>query len=220
MTLDIDSLKRKILNQALVLFDDCSPCTQETGLKNRLPEWDMSFMKASAERAEIDFVLVDELFPDGVMDILSFWFQCIDQAMVEQFSSLTPLPQKIRDKIAESVMIRLELLQPHKQALYKAWIFLSRPDRSAYAYRLLFRTCDTMWTMIGDRSHDWNYYSKRMLLSGVYQTTLMAWFQDDDPHMKETREFLHRRIGNVMQIQTIRPNLDRWTQKIRQKFSF
>ena len=47
------------------------------------------------------------------------------------------------------------------------------PHQAPLAAKALYRTVDAIWHGIGDRSVDFNFYSKRALLAGVYSTTLM-----------------------------------------------
>ena len=50
------------------------------------------------------------------------------------------------------------------------------------------------------RSTDWNFYSKRGLLAGVYGSTVLFWLQDNSEDFTETWAFLDRRIADVMKV--------------------
>jgi ubiquinone biosynthesis protein COQ9 len=58
-----------------------------------------------------------------------------------------------------------------------------------------------MWRAAGDTSTDFNFYTKRGILAGVYSSTLMRWFSDDSADEKATTDFLAARIDNVMQFE-------------------
>ena len=66
--------------------------------------------------------------------------------------------------------------------------------------RLLYGSVDTIWRAAGDRSTDWNFYSKRGLLAGVYGSTVLFWLQDNSEDFTETWAFLDRRIADVMKV--------------------
>ena len=68
------------------------------------------------------------------------------------------------------------------------------------AARCLYRTVDAIWVAAGDTATDWNFYSKRAMLAGVYSTTLLHWLDDRSEDLSESWAFLDRRIENVMQI--------------------
>ena len=52
--------------------------------------------------------------------------------------------------------------------------------------------------MAGDKSTDFNYYSKRLLLSWVYLSTMSCWIDDKDKKFKDTKVFLDKRISEVL----------------------
>ncbi len=62
------------------------------------------------------------------------------------------------------------------------------------------RTVDALWYAAGDRSTDYNYYTKRLLLAGVYSSTLLVWLNDKSEDHGATWAFLERRIDNVLVI--------------------
>ena len=63
-----------------------------------------------------------------------------------------------------------------------------------------YNTVDAIWRAAGDTSTDYNFYTKRGLLAGVYATTLLYWLNDRSEGTAETWKFLDRRIQNVMEI--------------------
>ena len=75
---------------------------------------------------------------------------------------------------------------------------------------LLWRAADSIWRAMGDKSTDGNWYSKRATLSGVIGSTFAVFLEDQDPEMAETRAFLDRRIGNVMEFEKAKANFRRF----------
>jgi ubiquinone biosynthesis protein COQ9 len=58
-----------------------------------------------------------------------------------------------------------------------------------------------MWRAAGDTATDFNFYTKRGILAGVYSATLMRWFTDTSENEADTAAFLAARIDNVMQFE-------------------
>jgi ubiquinone biosynthesis protein COQ9 len=98
-------------------------------------------------------------------------------------------------------MARLVALKPHKEAARRAAAMLSLPMHAALGAKLAWRTVDAMWRAAGDTATDFNFYTKRGILAGVYGSTAMRWFNDDSADEAATREFLAARIENVMQFE-------------------
>ncbi|MED5225852.1 MAG: COQ9 family protein, partial [Pseudomonadota bacterium] len=87
---------------------------------------------------------------------------------------------------------RLENLSDHKEAITRSFLYSSP--------RSLYKTVDTIWRNAGDSSVDFNFYTKRMLLTAVLTSTTTFWLADKSEGHEETWAFLDRRIENVMQI--------------------
>lgn len=140
-------------------------------------------------------------FPNGGVEALELFLARADLA-TERAIALLPLHEmKIREKIANGIMARLEWAMPYREAVRRGTSLLSTPLHAPLAARSLWRTADAIWHAIGDNSTDMNYYSKRLLLSGVYASTALIWLDDASEDLHITRAFLHRRIENVMQIE-------------------
>ncbi|MCR6678989.1 hypothetical protein NVV43_26195, partial [Escherichia marmotae] len=48
---------------------------------------------------------------------------------------------------------------------------------------------------------DYNHYTKRLMLGGVFASTLLVWLDDQSEGFMETGAFLDRRIDDVMKIE-------------------
>lgn len=161
--------------------------------------WNQTSLKRAAEAAGVSDGEMELYCPGGVLDLIETWSRTADdaaRAVIEQGGA-----NRIRDKVTQAVLIRLEQYQGEEEAAGRARARLLLPDALDRGARLLWSTSDMVWRAIGDRSTDANFYSKRAILSGVYASTLAVWLDDDDPDKAKTRAFLDRRIDNVMQIE-------------------
>jgi ubiquinone biosynthesis protein COQ9 len=140
------------------------------------------------------------LFPAGIPDVLQYWHDCLYTDLENAYRSQTPPPTKIREKIHSSVMLRLNLLQDYKPAVRTAMGYYTLPTRALDTSNYLYQIVDQCWRLAGDTSTDYNFYSKRLLLAGVYLSTLLYWLQDESENHQETADFLIRRIENVLAI--------------------
>jgi ubiquinone biosynthesis protein COQ9 len=59
---------------------------------------------------------------------------------------------------------------------------------------------DAIWRAAGDTATDWNFYTKRGLLAGVFSSTVLCWLDDTSEDHAETWAFLDRRIADVMRV--------------------
>jgi ubiquinone biosynthesis protein COQ9 len=65
--------------------------------------------------------------------------------------------------------------------------------------KINYRTVDEIWRLAGDTATDWNFYSKRILLSGVYTSTLLYWLGDKSKNSESSWSFLNNRLTEVSQ---------------------
>ncbi|TGY90523.1 COQ9 family protein [Marinicauda algicola] len=162
--------------------------------------WNEAVLKRAAGMAGLTEGEVELYCPGGVLDLLETWSRNGD-AGARTLIEAEPRPNRIRDKVARAVMIRLDQYAGQEEAAARARARLLLPDGLERGTRLLWATSDTIWRAIGDTSTDGNFYSKRAILSGVYASTLAIWLDETDPDKPKTRDFLDRRIENVMQFE-------------------
>ena len=95
------------------------------------------------------------------------------------------------------IWFRLETTGPAREAVRSALSILAMPQNVPLALRTGWRSADAMWRLAGDTATDFNHYSKRLILSGVYTATLLAWLDDQTEGWTETSAFLDRRLADV-----------------------
>jgi ubiquinone biosynthesis protein COQ9 len=141
------------------------------------------------------------LFENGPTSLVEFYSTHTDAQMEKRLGQMDLKAMKIRERIATAVKTRLVILKPHKEAARRAAAFLSLPMHAALGARLMYHTVDSMWRAAGDTSTDFNFYTRRGILAGVYGSTAVRWFNDTSEDEKPTEEFLAARIENVMQFE-------------------
>jgi ubiquinone biosynthesis protein COQ9 len=164
-------------------------------------------------------------FPGGAVEMIDAWFDAIDRAMARAFPLERIQKMKIRERIRELVLFRVEVINPHKEALRRALAIMAHPQNAMTAAKLAWRAADRMWRIAGDRATDFNHYSKRGILSALYMSTLLVYLDDDGEDLATTRGFLDRRIDDVMKFEKVKaqwrgsrqrlPSLSRFLGRLR-----
>lgn len=161
---------------------------------------------------------VSFLFPRGPIEAIEVWSDLVDRRMVERVRQMPLETMRVRDKVAAAVMVRLGEVEPHKEAARRALALLALPVHAAAAARITARTVDSVWRAIGDRSADFNWYTKRATLAAVYGATLLFWLGDDSPGAERTRAFLDRRIESLMLIPRLQKRIDAVVSRLPDPF--
>lgn len=170
--------------------------------------WSKASFDAAIADADVNPVLAQALCPRGALDLAVAYHQRGDQAMLARLAASDLSGLRFRDKIAALVRYRLDAAED-KDAVRRGVTLFALPNHAAEGAKLVWGTCDAIWTALGDTSDDLNWYSKRTILSGVYSSTLLYWLGDDSPDHQATWEFLDRRIDNVMQFEKVKADLNK-----------
>jgi len=173
--------------------------------------WNRLSIAAAARQLDLPPGEADRLFSGGPVQILTFLSQRSDARTVEDMEREGVAALPIRERIKRGVRIRLERHAGSREAVRRAMALLALPFNAAVAAKLLYRTVDAMWYAAGDASTDFNFYTKRATLAGVYSSTLLYWLNDRSPDNEATWAFLDRRIDDVMRIEKAKSRVRSWT---------
>jgi len=177
--------------------------------------WTQKALRAAAAQAKIDESALAALFPGGIRDVVA-WFSCwADRETLRQFEAQRPARLRTSERIALGVKTRLRLLQPHREAVRRALSLLALPQNAPLGAKLLYETVDMLWRAAGDRSTDFNFYTKRGLLAGVFAATMLYWLDDRSPGAAASEEFLARRLADVLAIPRWKDAITRLPNPIR-----
>lgn len=187
--------------------------------------WTAAALEMAADAVDIDRDVARLAFAGGAVAMIDAWFDSVDRAMVEALPAATVATMKIRQRIQQLVEARLAVLAPEREALRRALAVLAMPQNVAAVARLGWRSVDTIWRHAGDTATDYNHYTKRTILLGVYGATITVFVDDDSEGHADTRAFLARRIDGIMQFEKLkagvlrraeyRPSLSRFIGRLR-----
>lgn len=165
--------------------------------------WSAATLAAALRDSGLDPGLGAALFPRGALDLALAYHRRGDARMVAALAAGDLSALRFRDRIAQAVMTRLDLVED-KELVRRGTTFFALPQNAAEGARAIWGTADAIWCALGDTSDDVNWYSKRATLSAVYSATVLYWLGDDSPGHENTRDFLDRRIGDVMQFEKLK----------------
>ncbi|AWW73711.1 RpsU-divergently transcribed [Erythrobacter sp. KY5] len=166
--------------------------------------WNETALVAAAEMAGADVDIAKLAFPSGssqAMDMIEAWITSVDLAMEEAWPEERLAPLKIRERIRTLVGFRLEAVEHIDEAVRRAMAIMAMPQNAPRSLQLGWRSADAMWRLAGDTATDYNHYTKRAILAGIYSATLAVFVNDDSEGKEKTYEFLDRRIDGVMKFE-------------------
>ena len=120
---------------------------------------------------------------------------------VHAIANFTALP--VREKVYEAVMAwfgAADAFAGGKLAVKKAATDRLFSCRIVSAATRQWRLADAIWRLCGDNATDFNHYTKRGILSGVFASALTYWVHDRSENGVKTQEFLRCRIADALKI--------------------
>ncbi|MEP5762052.1 MAG: COQ9 family protein [Litoreibacter sp.] len=187
-------LKDQILDAALsnVAFDGWADATFDFAIS----------------QAGVDLATAEVLFPRKGLDLAIAFHKRGDAKMVEAMEAKPLEYMRYRDRVAAAVRFRLEAVGADKEAVRRGSSMFALPQNAMQGATLIWGTADTIWNGLGDESIDYNWYTKRVTLSGVYGSTVLFWLGDESEDHTATWEFLDRRIDNVMELEKVKAQVN------------
>ncbi|MBX9731737.1 MAG: COQ9 family protein [Sphingomonas sp.] len=163
--------------------------------------WTNAALDAAADAAGIDPDIAALAFGGGAVDMIDAWFADIDRQMTEAVPAVALGRMKVRAKITALVEARLAAVADNRESLRRAMAILAMPQNMVRAGKLGWRSVDLMWRLAGDTATDYNHYTKRAILGGVYAATVTVFLDDESEDWADTRAFLARRIEGIMRFE-------------------
>ncbi|XP_053558779.1 ubiquinone biosynthesis protein COQ9, mitochondrial [Bombina bombina] len=171
-----------------------------------VPEYDWS-AEAIAEGAKsLDLSSAAAgMFEDGGSElVLHFVSQCNAclSELLEEEHKLVQLGNAEKKPIAsflkDAIEARLRMQIPYIEKWPQALGLLLLPNNIPSSLKLLTAMVDDIWHYAGDQSTDVSWYTRRVVLAGIYNTTELVMLQDSSPDFEDTWTFLHNRISEAM----------------------
>ena len=142
------------------------------------------------------------LFPGGGSQIIEEFESWQDQKMLELLLT-EDQNLKIREKIAKALEIRIMGIVPKAAILEQNALFLI-PGNILSGAKCYSKTCDLIWRYAGDKSEDFNYYTKRGLLLCVYTSSRLFYLSDNSKDFIKTKEFIATSLERIINIAKIK----------------
>lgn len=169
--------------------------------------WSNSAVRSAARQAGIDEDVASYAFNGGAMDMIDAWVVTVDAAMAAALPAQRLAAMKVRERIAALVRFRLDAVHGQEEAVRSAAAIMAMPQNTARSLRLGWRSADLMWRLAGDSATDWNHYTKRAILAGIYTASLAVFIDDKSEGKTDTLAFLDRRIEGVMRFEKAKARL-------------
>ncbi len=169
--------------------------------------WTKRALRAGVIAAGMPEDEADLLFPLGSVDMIETFADLADRQMEAAATGLTET--RLSGRVRAVIALRLRQNRPYKEAIRRALAVLALPQNTRAAAACTARTVDAIWHAAGDRSADFNWYTKRAILTVIYSATVLYWLRDASEDDADTLAFLDRRLAGLGRFGRLRGRADR-----------
>ena len=171
--------------------------------------WSSAAITQAAGALGVDADVAAYAFKGGPMDMIAAWIDHVDARMEAGFAGGKEGDLPVRERIRRLVAFRLDCAKGLEESLRRALAIMAMPHNAPRSLKLGWRSADRMWRLAGDTATDFNHYSKRAILAGVYGATLAVFIDDESEDKAETMAFLERRIDGIVRFEKAKARLAR-----------
>jgi ubiquinone biosynthesis protein COQ9 len=160
--------------------------------------WSRETLLHCAKKQKLSTPNLALMFPSFEYDVLKYLIAQNNSLVEKNYNSFNNSRLKTRDKIKTIMELKFDSNTYLKDALPEMLKFLLRPGNIFMSIKMLHKNSDFIWNLAGDKSNDFNYYSKRGLLSMVYLATLIYWLNDKSNKGIGTKNFISKSVDGIV----------------------
>lgn len=145
------------------------------------------------KNAGLNFFEKEEL----LLAVSSLVFEDLDKNFLKETKSNINKITKTNDKISFLLNKRFQLEARNKNLIKKIFIHLIKNNNSNKVLNYIYSVADIIWKISSDRSVDFNYYTKRLILSSVYLKILILIFYRDNLTEKDIELEIQKSLEHI-----------------------
>ena len=146
-------------------------------------------------------------------------FDDLDKKFLSEVKSKINKIAKTNEKISFLLNKRFQIEKKNKDLIKKIFIHLIKNNNSNKVLTYIYSVSDIMWKYANDRSVDFNYYTKRLILSSVYLKILILSFYKDNLTQNNLNKEISKSLEHVKLISQFKIKLD-FFKNLKEFFGF
>lgn len=163
----------------------------------------------------LNFLEKEEL----ILTVSNLFFEDLDKNFLNETKAYINKIKKTNEKISFLLNKRFQVEKKNKDLIKKIFIHLIKNNNSNKVLNYIYSVADTMWKHSNDRSVDFNYYTKRLILSSVYLKILILIFYRENLTDKDIDNEIQKSLEHIKLISQFKIKFD-FLKNIKEFFSF
>jgi len=167
--------------------------------------WNESLFENISFHNKISYEEINILFPYGYKEMLKFSLDHLNFELENKCNQYFFVRLPLHKKIKKIIITKINLMNKNKIFYKKTFYFLLIPSNYKLLSAYLYKSINLMWYIAGDNSTDFNFYTKRIILSVVYSSVVLHFINNES--MFETEKKLDNNLLKVSKIPLIKNNI-------------
>ncbi len=143
------------------------------------------------------------LFPDGNKDLLEYSLDQLNIELQEYCKSIDLIRLPLHKRIRKILLSKIEIMNKEKNFYKKIFLKSLLPNKSVSLPKQLYKSIDQIWYLAGDTSVDFNFYTKRLILAGIYSRVVLFFFNNNNQNELENLLDLNlKRVAKIPQLKS------------------
>ena len=158
-----------------------------------------------SKRYGLDINETELLFPEGNIDFIKFTLEQLNHDLEEYCKKIDLIRLPVHKRIRKVLLSKISLMNKNKLFYRSIFLNLLIPKKNFSLSNQLYKSVDQIWFIAGDSSTDFNFYTKRLILSGIYSRVILFFFNNKD--QEELENILDESLKRVSKIPEIKSKL-------------
>ncbi|NCU61823.1 MAG: hypothetical protein EBW89_01390 [Candidatus Fonsibacter ubiquis] len=154
-----------------------------------------------------------------LLAVSSLVFEDLDKNFLKETKSNINKITKTNDKISFLLNKRFQLEARNNNLIKKIFIHLIKNNNSNKVLNYIYSVADIIWKISSDRSVDFNYYTKRLILSSVYLKILILIFYRDNLTDKDIELEIQKSLEHIKLVSQFKIKFN-FLKNVKEFFSF
>tara|TARA_B100001175_G_C19332646_1_gene553294 strand:+ start:84 stop:725 length:642 start_codon:yes stop_codon:yes gene_type:complete len=154
--------------------------------------------KNVANKNGLNLIETELLFPDGVNELVEFALEQLSNELEDYCKQIDLIRLSTHKRIRKVLLSKIYLMNKEKMFYKKIFLNLLIPKKNFILPIQIYKSVDQIWFIAGDSSVDFNFYSKRLILSGIYSRVMLFFFNNNNQEALE--EVLDSSLKKVRKI--------------------
>ena len=154
-----------------------------------------------------------------IVQLADILFEDLDKKFLKETKLKVNKINKITQKIHFLLSVRFKIENKSSELINKVLAYLIKNNKYNKVITYIYSVADSMWNCSNDRSVDFNYYSKRLILSFVYSKILFIKFFKTNLKQNEIEKEISKSLDQVKIISKFKLKLN-FIRSIEEFLSF